>query len=340
MRAEGLEPIPGSDGRVADVEEAAAVARELGYPVLLKADAGGGGKGMRRADDERALRAGYAAARAEAEAAFGDGGLYLERLIEGGRHVEVQVLADRYGSAVHLYERECSVQRNHQKLIEESPSPVLAREARSELGERAARAAAAIGYRGAGTLEFLRDPRGRVWFMEVNARLQVEHPVTELVTGVDIVAAQLRIAANHRLGLAQDALEQRGHAIEARVNAEDPAQGFRPSPGVLAAFELPADLGPGRVRVDTHLAAGDEIPPYYDSLIAKVIAHGATRAEAIETLARALRGARIEGVATTIPLHLAVLESAAFRRGEYDTSAIPGWPPSAVLARARELRER
>ncbi len=329
MRAAGLAVIPGSDGLLASVDEALECARTVGYPVILKADAGGGGRGMRLVQSEAGLRDAYTAASGEAQSAFGNGALYLERYVSGGRHIEVQLLGDRFGRAVHLFERECSIQRNHQKLIEESPSPALTPARRQELGLRAARAAAAIGYAGAGTIEFLHDASGELLFMEMNTRLQVEHPVTEMVTGIDIVKKQLAIAAHRPLGIAQDAVALDGHAIECRINAEDPAHGFKPSPGIVEVFELPTDRGPGRVRVDTHLAAGDEVPPYYDSLIAKVIAHAQTRELAIETMLACLRAARVVGVETTIPLHLAVLQSPEFRRGEYDTRSIPGWPPSA-----------
>ncbi len=338
MRAAGLEGIPGSDGPLLSVEEAVACAAEVGYPVLLKAEAGGGGRGMRRADSEAELREAFPAASAEAAAAFGSGELILERLLSGGRHIEVQVLCDAFGEGTHLGERECSVQRKHQKLIEESPSPALAPREREELGERAARAALSVGYTGAGTLEFLRSAEGRLHFMEMNTRLQVEHGVSEMVTAVDIVEQQLRIAAGERLGRAARSAAVRGHAIECRINAEDPARGFQPAPGALRAFEIPRDLGPGEVRVDTHLAAGDSVSPHYDSLLAKVIARGETREQALETLARALGAARIEGVATTLPLHLAVLASREFRSGTYDTSAIPGWPPAPVAGRAARAR--
>ncbi len=238
MRAAGLEPIPGSEGLLATVEEARAAAAQLGYPVILKADAGGGGRGMRLVREEAELPGAFEQARAEAEAAFGDGGVYLERYLTGGRHVEVQVLVDRYGNAVHVGERECSVQRNHQKLLEESPSPALSDEERRALGERAARAAAEIGYVGAGTVEFLRAPDGRLYFMEMNARLQVEHPVSEAVSGLDLVELQLRVAAGEPLPIRQEDVRLAGHAIECRINAEDPSRDFRPSPGRVERFDL------------------------------------------------------------------------------------------------------
>jgi len=326
MRAAGLPVIPGSDGILGSVEEALACAQAVGWPVILKADAGGGGRGMRLCRDAAELKDSLAEASHEARAAFGSGAMYLEKYLEGGRHVEIQLLADRFGGALHLGERECSIQRHHQKLIEESPSPALQAAEREDLGRRAVEAARSIGYAGAGTIEFLRAPDGSPYFMEMNTRLQVEHPVSEMVSGVDVVALQLKVAANHRLGLTQDDVRLAGHAIECRVNAEDPARGFRPTPGKLEALEVPRDLGPGRVRVDTHLSAGDEVSPYYDSLIAKVIAHADTREAAIETMQRALAAARIGGgaVATTLPLHLAVLASDEFRSGEYDTRSVPG----------------
>ncbi len=327
MRAAGLDLTPGSDGLLAGVEEAIEVAETVGFPVILKADAGGGGRGMRICHSANDVRTAFPSARAEAISAFGNGALFLEKYVTGGRHIEVQVIGDGHGRAVYLFERECSIQRNHQKLIEESPSPALTPEERLELGERAARAAAAIDYAGAGTIEFLAEPEeGRLCFMEMNTRLQVEHPVTEMVTGVDIVREQLRIAAGGALGFTQDGVALQGHAIECRINAEDPSAGFRPTPGTIETFEIPLDLGPGRIRVDTHVRAGAEVPPFYDSLIAKVIAHAATRDEAIETMVRSLQGASITGVATTIPLHLAVLASSEFRSGKYDTLTIPGWP--------------
>ena len=330
MRAAGLAGIPGSEGLLGSLEEAREVAEATGYPVIVKADAGGGGRGMRRCDSAGELESGWHQASAEAEAAFGNGQLYLEKYITGGRHIEIQILCDAFGHAIHLGERECSIQRNHQKLIEESPSPALSPEQRSELGLKAAKAAGAIGYVGAGTVEFFREPGGQLYFMEMNARLQVEHPVTEMQSGIDLVKQQLLVAANHPLEITQDDVNLEGASIECRINAEDPSADFRPTPGKLEVYEFPAGVGPGEVRVDTHLVAGDTVPPYYDSLLAKVIAHGETRDEAIETMLATLREARIEGVSTTTPLHLAVLMSPEFRRGEYDTASIPGWSGEQV----------
>ncbi len=325
MKAAGLPVIPGSDGLLADVNEALVLARSIGYPVILKADAGGGGRGMRRAANESELRAAFFEAAAEATSAFGNGGLYLEKYLLGGRHIEVQILGDAFGHAVHLFERECSVQRKHQKLLEESPSPVLNAKEREELGERAALAARSLGYVGAGTIEFFRAPEGQVYFMEMNTRLQVEHPVTEMLCGLDLVELQLRVAANEALPFTQSEVRPTGHAIEVRINAEDPARDFRPSPGLVESLEFPLDRGPGSVRFDTHMHVGEKVSPHYDSSIGKLIAHGTTRELAIETLLRSLRAARVTGLATTIPLQIAVLESAAFRAGDYDTRAIPGF---------------
>ena len=330
MRKAGLAVVPGSDGPLPDAEAAAACAAEVGYPVLLKADYGGGGKGMRRCEGEGELREAFASARAEAEKSFGSGSIYLERLLTRGRHVEIQLICDAFGNGVHLGERDCSVQRRHQKLVEESPCPALTESERAVLGAQAVKAALAVGYVGAGTIEFLRDVDGSIYFMEMNTRLQVEHPVSEMVTGIDIAQKQIEVAANRPLGLTQDDVTFTGQAIEARINAEDPTQDFRPTPGRIEVFEFPTDLGPGTVRVDTHLAAGDRVTPHYDSLLAKVIAHGANRAEAIETLRNALAAAKVEGVSTTIPLHLAVLDAESFRSGDYDTAAIPGWNATAA----------
>lgn len=324
MAAAGLAGIAGSDGILADADEAALVAGEIGYPVLLKADAGGGGRGMRLCEDESTLRTAFVEAQTEARAAFGNDALYLEVYVSGGRHVEVQILADAFGAAIHLGERECSIQRNHQKLIEESPSPVLSPTERADIGSAAAAAAVRVGYAGAGTIEFLRQPAtGELCFMEMNTRLQVEHPVSECVSGVDIVQAQLRLAANQPLGMTQEDVRLRGHSIECRINAEDVRRDFQPTPGTVRVFDLPTSEGPGQVRVDTHLQAGDEVPTHYDSLLAKVIVHADSRKLAIETMQRALSSARVEGVSTTIALHLAVLSSPEFTRGEYDTSSLP-----------------
>ena len=254
------------------------MADEVGYPVLLKATAGGGGKGMRRVDAPDGLEAAYRDAQREAGQAFGNADLYMEKFIVGGRHIEFQILADHYGNVVHLGERECSIQRNHQKLLEEAPATAFSADTRRELGERIRRAVAAIGYRNAGTIEFLMDASGQLYFMEMNTRIQVEHPVTELITGVDLVAWQLRIAAGERLTLTQSDIRWDGHAIELRVNAEDPDQGFRPAPGTVARFDIPRDAGDGvTVRVDSHVVPGYRIPPNYDSMVAKLLARALAR---------------------------------------------------------------
>jgi acetyl-CoA carboxylase, biotin carboxylase subunit len=319
MKRLGLDPIPGSEGTISGVSHAAELARQIGYPVLLKATAGGGGKGMRIVRDAGDLKGAYEAASLEAEKAFGNASLYMEKFITRGRHIEFQILADVFGNAVYLGERECSIQRSHQKLIEESPSPVITEELRKEYGAKVARAVAAIGYTNAGTVEFLRDEDGKLYFMEVNARLQVEHPVTEMVTGFDIVKEQLRIAANCPLSIRQEDVTLKGHAIEARINAEDPACGFKPDPGTLTAFEPPVGES---VRVDTHIRAGYTIPPFYDSLICKLVGHAADRKGAIETTIKALREFRIEGVKTTIPIHIEILSSPEFRQGNYSTAFV------------------
>ena len=336
MQAAGLPVIPGSDGPLKNAAEAVRIAAGVGYPVILKADAGGGGRGMRLCHSEVELTEAFGLAQAEALSSFGSASVYLEKYLTGGRHIEVQVLVDGFGHSIHLGERECSVQRRHQKLIEESPSPALDADERAALGRMAADAAQAVGYVGAGTIEFLRSPdtadaRGQLYFMEMNTRLQVEHPVSEEVSGIDLAVWQLRIAAGQRLTVRQEDVQLRGHAIEARLNAEDPENDFRPSPGKLLRFEF--DLGaagPGaRLRLDSHLASGEVVPPYYDSLIGKLIAYAPTRAEAIQALDAGLAAAQIEGVATTIPLARAVLASEAFKTGDYDTSRIPGWPPTS-----------
>jgi acetyl-CoA carboxylase biotin carboxylase subunit len=322
MRAAGLQLIPGSDGVLASLEHARAVAAEVGFPVLFKAENGGGGRGMRIARAAAEVEAAYSEAQAEARAAFGGDRVFLERLVEGGHHIEVQVFADRYGRAVHLGERDCTVQRNHQKLIEESPSPVLSADLRAATCAAAARAAASIGYVGAGTMELLLD-NGVPRFMEMNCRLQVEHTVSEERTGKDLVVAQLEIAAGQPLRWTQDAISLGGHVIECRINAEDPRDNFKPAPGVITAWQPPAGDG---IRVDTHVVPGYVVPPFYDSLLAKLIVRGATRDDAIARMLDALATFVVEGVPTTIPMHRAILASAAFRAGDYDTRAIPGWP--------------
>jgi acetyl-CoA carboxylase, biotin carboxylase subunit len=326
MRRAGLDMIPGSDGVLESAEEAERVADRVGYPVLLKAESGGGGRGMRIARAKNEVRSAYEEASAEARAAFGDPRLYLEKLIEGGRHVEIQIVGDRYGDAIHVGERDCTVQRNHQKLIEESPSPALDAAVRARSLDAAVRAARAIGYVGAGTMEFLLDEGGTLRFMEMNTRLQVEHCVSEMRSSLDLVRLQLLVASGHRLPIAQSDVKLEGHAIECRINAEDPNESFRPSPGTIGAWSLPEMKG---VRVDTHVVPGYRVPPHYDSLICKVIAHAESRDAAADRMIEALGQMRCEGVPTTIPMHLAILRSRAFRAGDYTTRAIPGWPPPA-----------
>jgi acetyl-CoA carboxylase, biotin carboxylase subunit len=314
-RMAGVPVVPGSAGTVTP-EEALSVAQRIGYPVMLKAAGGGGGRGIRIAHAADELREGVRAAAREAGAAFGNPALYVEKLIARPRHVEVQVLGDAHGHIVHLYERECSLQRRRQKLLEESPAPVLERRTRARMTAAAVRLAEAVGYASAGTVEFIVDGDGDFHFIEMNTRIQVEHPVTEMITGVDLVKEQLRIAAGRRLALAQADITPRGWAIEFRINAEDPDADFRPSPGEIAGLELPG--GPG-VRVDTAVYAGYTIPPFYDSLVAKLIVWGRDREEALARGRRALRELRIAGIKTTIPFHLRMLEDARFQAGDYHT---------------------
>ena len=317
-RAARLYTIPGSDGALADKDEALRVAHEIGYPVLVKAAAGGGGRGMRVAHNDISLAQAVVQGQSEAEAAFKDNRVYLEKHVEGARHVEVQVLADHHGHCVHLWERDCSLQRRHQKLVEESPCPSLSDRTRAKLCDAAVRMAREAGYTGAGTVEFLVDPNETFYLLEVNARIQVEHPVTELVTGIDLVQEQIRVAAGERLPFRQREVRHRGHAIECRINAEDCRNAFRPSPGPLTTFCLPG--GPG-VRVDTHCCAGTTIVPNYDSLIAKLLVHRATRDAAIATMKRALAEFMVDGVATTIPVHREIMANPDFTAGRVDT----GW---------------
>ena len=319
MAAAGVPIIPGSKGTIADAEEGAIVAETLGYPVMIKASAGGGGKGMRTAANPEELATNFVMARTEAEAAFGNGEIYLEKLILEPRHIEFQVLGDKHGKVVHLGERDCSIQRRHQKLIEESPSPAVGPELRSRMGEAAVAGAKGTGYHSAGTVEFLLDSRGDFFFMEMNTRIQVEHPVTELVTGVDLVKEQIRVAAGEHIRVEQQKLGLRGHAIECRINAEDPDRNFAPCPGTVTDFYVPG--GPG-IRVDTHVFSGYTIPPHYDSMIAKLLAHGNTREEAIARMQRALQEFVIVGVATTIPFHMEMMHDPDFLAGSFDTGTL------------------
>ncbi len=306
---------PGSKGKIEGEDEAIKIAREIGYPVIVKASAGGGGRGMRVAHNDISLRNGMRQAMAEAQSAFGDGTVYIEKFLESARHVEVQILGDHYGHVVHLFERDCTMQRRHQKLIEEAPCPVLDNDRRDALCKAAARLAKAAGYYSAGTVEFLMDKRKKFYLMEVNTRVQVEHPVTELLTGIDIVKMQIRIASGERLPFSQKQIKANGHAIEVRINAEDPANKFRPAPGRIAQFDPPG--GPG-VRIDTHCYSGYEVPPNYDSLLAKLIVHQPTREEAIATIHRALTEFRVSPNPTTIPLHIRLMLNGNFRRSTVD----------------------
>ena len=318
MRGAGVPVLPGADVAADTAPALREAARTLGYPLIVKARGGGGGRGMRVTVDDASLEAAWRTAEREAQAAFGDPRLYLERHLTAARHIEFQVLVDDTGAVLGLGERECSIQRRHQKLLEESPSVAVDAATRRELGALVAGAARAVGYRNAGTFEFLRDEQGAFHFIEVNARLQVEHAVTEMVTGVDIVKEQLRIAAGHRLSIPEGEVTPRGHAIECRVNAEHPDT-FRPSPGTVTAFSIRGGTGPG-VRIDTALYGGGIVSPHYDSLVAKVIAHGGDRAEAIARMRRVLAMTVVEGIDTTIPLHLRILGDPDFRAGRVDTA--------------------
>lgn len=316
MQSAGVPVVPGSDGAVPDAETAARVAEKIGYPVLLKASAGGGGRGMRRVFDPDALMSAFEEARAEAVACFGDGEMYLEKLILNPRHIEFQILADGHGNVVHLGERDCSIQRRNQKLMEESPSRALSDDLRERMGRDAVQAARACGYEGAGTVEFVLDGAGNYYFIEMNTRIQVEHPITEMVTGLDLVREQLRIAAGLELPVRQEQVHLSGHAIEVRVNAEDPSHDFRPAPGVTRFLHLPGGCG---VRVDTALYNGCELSPWYDSLAAKVIVHAPTRLQAIRRMRRALEELVVEGYPTGADLAHMILYHPDYLKGEYDT---------------------
>ena len=319
MQQVGVPTIPGSEGLLRDPAEAAELADRMGYPVMIKATAGGGGRGMRLVPGPEQLESLFKAAQGEAEAAFGNPGLYMEKFIDRPRHVEVQVLADRHGNVVHLGERDCSIQRRHQKLLEEAPSPGLNEDLRRRMGDAAVSAARNIGYEGAGTVEFLVDRSGAFYFMEMNTRIQVEHPVTEMVTGIDLIAEQLRIAGGEPISMRQEDIHLCGHAIECRINAEDPRHNFRPAPGRITGWLPPG--GPG-VRVDSHVYTGYEIPPFYDSLIGKLIVWGVDRDHALRRLRRALSECAITGIPTTIDFHLALLDRPEFQRGEVYTKFV------------------
>ncbi|HBF35149.1 TPA: acetyl-CoA carboxylase biotin carboxylase subunit [Candidatus Sumerlaeota bacterium] len=316
----GVPVVPGIEGVITDIDAAVEFAsKKIGYPVIIKAVAGGGGRGMRIANNENEFRTGVVTAQAEAAGAFGNDAVYIEKYLVNPRHVEIQVMGDSHGNVIHLGERDCSVQRRHQKLIEESPCPVMTPELRKRMGSAAVDACKAAGYIGAGTVEFLLDERGDFYFMEMNTRIQVEHPVTETITNIDIVKEQIRIAAGFPLSVTQEEVRFEGHAIECRINAEDPEHNFMPCPGMLTTYHVPG--GPG-VRVDSHAYAEYVISPYYDSMIAKLIVRGNTRDEAIERMKRALDEYVIEGVKTTIPFHRKVMDNAVFRSGKFGTSFI------------------
>jgi acetyl-CoA carboxylase biotin carboxylase subunit len=329
LAAHGLPTIPGSEGLLRDDLHALQEADRIGYPVLIKPSAGGGGKGMRMVRSPRELESAIKVCRSEAKAAFGDDSLYLEKWLEDNRHVEVQVVVDRYGQGVHLGERDCSVQRRHQKIVEEAPTPALSDPAREALAERAIRAVVAAGYENVGTLEFLVDRDGNAYFIEINSRIQVEHAVTEALTGIDLVAAQIRIAAGEPLGIAQSDVQLRGHAIEFRINAEDPEHDFRPSAGVVERYYVPG--GPG-VRWESHLYAGYEVPPFYDSLLGKLIVWGRDRDDAIARAKGALDELLIEGVITNVAIHQALLTSEPFLEGAFTTNLLDRVGSAAFLA--------
>lgn len=319
MKKAGVPTVPGSDGLLSDEREAFAIARSIGYPLMIKATAGGGGRGMRFVREEKDLSKLFQAAQGEAEAAFGNSGVYIEKFVERPRHIEFQILADSYGNVIHLGERDCSIQRRHQKLLEEAPSAVLTPKLRDKMGKAAVRVAKSINYLGAGTVEFLLDSSGNFYFMEMNTRIQVEHPVTEMITGLDLIAEQIKIAQGEKLSLTQNQVTFAGHAIECRINAEDPDRNFRPHPGRISGYLPPG--GPG-VRMDSHVYTDYEIPAYYDSLIGKLIVWGGDRPTAIQRMKRALRECAITGVPTTIGFHQRILETSEFFNGEVYTNFV------------------
>ncbi len=319
MKKAGVPVTPGSTGIIDTEEKALSVARKLKYPVIIKASAGGGGRGMRIAHNDASLIQGFHSAQTEAKQAFGNGDVYIEKFIENPKHIEVQILGDNYGNVIHLGERDCSLQRRHQKLIEESPSPSISPALRKKMGEAAVKAAKAVGYSSAGTIEFLLGPNEEFYFMEMNTRVQVEHTVSEMVSGIDIVKEQIRIADGAKLGWTQKQVSLSGHAIECRINAENPAMNFAPCPGLITFYAPPGGFG---VRVDSHVYAGYRIPPNYDSMIGKLIVHAPSRQEAIERCKRALDEYLIEGIPTSIPFEQFILDTKEFREGNYDTGLI------------------
>jgi acetyl-CoA carboxylase biotin carboxylase subunit len=329
LAANGLPTVPGSNGILSDLRDALDQASTAGYPVLLKPSAGGGGRGMRLVRSPREMETSLPLARSEAQAAFGDDSVYFEKWIEESRHVEVQVLIDRHGNGIHLGERDCSVQRRHQKIIEEAPSPAMNDEARQRLRDLAIRSVLAAGYESAGTLEFLLDADGSFYFIEINCRIQVEHPITEMLTGIDLITEQIRLAAGEPLTLRQEQVQLRGHAIEFRVNAEDPGDNFAPQTGTVEELQLPG--GPG-VRVDTHLYPGYEVPPYYDSLLAKLIIWGDTREIALARSRRALAEFKVAGIKTNLPFHRGIIDNTAFLEGAVSTNLLDRVGPAAFVA--------
>lgn len=319
MIAAGVPVVPGSEGVLQDIDEALKLANDMGYPVIVKASSGGGGKGMRVAYNDEELRTGFNMAKAEAKVSFGDDDLYMEKYVVNPKHIEFQILGDAFGNVVHLGERDCSVQRRHQKIVEEAPSAVLTDELRSAMGEAAVRAAKAIRYENAGTIEFLLSEDKQFYFMEMNTRIQVEHPITEMVTGVDLIKKQIEIAAGQPLNLRQEDIQISGHAIECRINAENPAKGFRPSPGLIQNLHLPGGNG---VRIDSAIYCGYEVPPTYDSMLAKLIVHGKDRTEALAKMHSALCEFVVDGIDTNVEFHFDIIESEGFTSGDYNTGFI------------------
>ena len=336
MQAAGIPVTPGSDGNVADLDEALRIAEQIGYPIMLKATAGGGGRGIRQCNDAKELRHNYQRVISEATKAFGQSDVFIEKFIANPRHIEVQILADQHGNTVHLFERDCSIQRRHQKLIEIAPSPQLSEEQRQYIGELAVKAAQTVGYTNAGTVEFLMDEQDNFYFMEMNTRLQVEHPITEVITGIDIVQEQIRIAAGLKLSYRQEEIHKRGYAIEFRINAEDPKNDFLPSFGKITRYF--AAGGPG-VRTDGAIYTGYEIPPYYDSMCAKLIVWALNWDAVLDRAERALRDITVSGVKTTIPYHLEILQSAEFQMGKFNTGFVASHPELINYSVRRSNRE-